>query len=269
MLNNQAAQVVGFAAGGALAANLGPRAVLALDAATFLVSIAVIGLAAPREAVRPAGNDEAAVPVSRRLRTVRTRLWDDGEVRALLALSALAGFFVAPEGLAVPLAQQWGWSTTRAGLLLAAIPLGSVLGVYFMVRRVRPARRVPVATVMAVLCGVPLVLSAPVASFPIAFACWTASGAFAAYQVEVISRIVQTIPDSVRAQTVGVVNAVLIGVQGLGVALFGVVADALSPARAVALAGALGTLAAIQIARTVLRDRQRPATAPCVSTDAR
>ncbi len=241
LLSIQGAQVVGFAAGGALVAALSPRAVLALDAATFLVSVAIIGRLAPREPNRPdAGEAHPALHA----RTVRAVLWKNHRIRALVGLSALAGFFVAPEGVAVPFAAQWPESTTRAGLLLAAIPLGSVVGVYLLVHRTPRSRRTQVASAMAVLCGVPLMLSGWAGSFPVAFACWFASGAFAAYQVEVITQVVHSIPDRLRARSVGVWNAVLLGVQGLGLAAFGAIGDLLTPARSVALAGTLGMLAA-------------------------
>lgn len=253
MLGNQAAQVIGFAAGGGLVALFGPRSVLALDAATFLVSVLLVGLAAPREPDVRNPDDTGEHVDATEAATARAVLWHNRRARALIALSALAGFFVAPEGLAVPFAAGWPSSASRAGLLLAAIPLGSVLGVYVLVRRVPVASRIRAALTMGVLCGLPLVLSGVVHSFPLALACWFLSGTFAAYQVEAITQVVQTIPDRLRARSVGICNAILLGAQGLGVALFGSIADGISPAHSVALAGGLGSGLALLLAAGPLR----------------
>jgi len=255
MLSNQGAQVIGFAAGGALVAALGPSWALAVDAATFVVSALLVALAAPggtdgrRAPVEPAGPGST--------RSARAVLWRDRRVRALVALSALAVFFIAPEGLAVPFAGQWHASTTRAGLLLAAIPLGSVFGVYALVRRVPPRRRNSAAYAMAIGCGVPLVVSGAVDQFGLALACWFVSGACAAYQVEVLTQIVQGIPDGLRGRALGICNAVLLGAQGLGVAAFGSIGDALTPARAIVLAGAAGVAGAVVLVGGPLRRASR------------
>jgi MFS family permease len=261
MLGNQGAQVIGFAAGGGLVALLEPRGVLALDAATFLFSVLLVGLAAPREP--PAALESSALTgdAAEEAATARAVLWHNHRARALVALSALAGFFVAPEGLAIPFASGWPSPTTRAGFLLAAIPLGSVLGVYVLVRKVPVRRRTAVATAMAVSCGLPLVLSGSVVSFPLALGCWFLSGVFAAYQVEAITQVVQSIPDRLRARSVGICNAILLGAQGIGVALFGSIADGTTAAHAVALAGGLGSLLALLLAAGPLRlraDATRP-----------
>jgi MFS family permease len=237
MLGNQGAQVIGFAAGGGLVALLEPRGVLALDAATFLFSVLLVGLAAPREP--PAALESSALTgdAAEEAATARAVLWHNHRARALVALSALAGFFVAPEGL------------------------GSVLGVYVLVRKVPVRRRTAVATAMAVSCGLPLVLSGSIVSFPLALGCWSLSGVFAAYQVEAITQVVQSIPDRLRARSVGICNAILLGAQGIGVALFGSIADGTTAAHAVALAGGLGSLLALLLAAGPLRlraDATRP-----------
>ena len=239
MLSSQGSQVVGFAVGGALVAALGARSVLGLDALTFVVSALLIGAGAPREPGPPAPPDPSEASPA------RAGLWRDRRVRRLVLLSALAAFFVAPEGLAVPFAAELGGSTTAAGLLLASIPLGSVAGIYVLVRRVPPAKRATVAGVMAVGAGVPLLASGLPHSLPAAAALWFVSGAGAAYQVEVLTRLVHMVPDAVRSRALGVVNAILLGAQGLGVAAFGAVADGITARAAVALAGGIGAVAAV------------------------
>jgi len=257
MLSSQAAQVVGFGVGGALVATLGPSWALMIDASTFALSALLMGVLAPsagderRRAAEPAPSGPA--------QSARSVLWADRRVRALLALSALAGFFIAPEGLAIPVAQQWHVSTTRAGLLLAAIPLGSVVGVYVLVRRVPRGRRTPVAYAMAAACGLPLVVSGVAGQYAVAVACWFVSGALAAYQVEVLTQIVLSIPQSLRGRGLGVANAVLLGAQGVGLAVFGGLGDALTPGGAIVLAGAAGAACAGLLLVGPLRSSKVPA----------
>ena len=241
MLSSQGAQVVGFAVGGVLVASLGPSWALAIDAGTFALSALVMGVLAPA-----AGDERRASPPAESgpAPSLRSVLWSDPRVRGLVALSALAGFFIAPEGLAVPVAQEWHVSTARAGLLLAAIPLGSVVGVLVLVRWVPRSRRNGAAYAMAVACGLPLVVSGIVARYPIALACWFLSGAFAAYQVEILTRVVLSIPQSLRGRGVGLATSVLLGAQGVGLAVFGGLGDALTPSGAIVAAGAAGALCA-------------------------
>jgi hypothetical protein len=88
---------------------------------------------------------------------------------------------------------------------------------------------------------VPLVVSGVLPDVRVAAACWVLSGALAAYQLEVLTEIVQLIPDAVRGRSMGICSAVLLGAQGIGIAVFGAVAQGLGPAGAVGIAGALGT----------------------------
>jgi hypothetical protein len=70
---------------------------------------------------------------------------------------------VVPEAIAVPYAAQIGTGPTEAGLLMAAGPLGGVLGAWAFVRYVPLAARERFLGVLAVLAAVPLlpVLAAP------------------------------------------------------------------------------------------------------------
>lgn len=244
MIMNQGAQVVGFALGGVLVAILEPRGALVLNAATFLLSALVVGVglrgpepqrAAPAEPVEPARTRAVVV------------MWRDRRLVGLLALSALAGLFVVPEGLAAPFASDTGATTTELGLLLAAIPLGSAIGVVLLVRCVPRLHRGTLAGWMAIGCGLPLALPALVASWPLALGCWLVSGLLAAYQVEVMTSIVQRIAPELRSRGVGVASAVLVGAQGIGLIAFGEVARLTSSAHAIGIAGLCGSALALAL----------------------
>ncbi|MBE7190360.1 MAG: hypothetical protein INR67_18880, partial [Jatrophihabitans endophyticus] len=57
--------------------------------------------------------------------------------------------------------------------------------------------------------------------------------------------LVRWAPDDVRARLVSVCSSLLLGVQGIGPLIFGLVASGSSPALAVTWAGAVGTVAAV------------------------
>jgi hypothetical protein len=250
MMSNQAAQVLGFAAGGVLVGTLGPRLTLVVDAATYLFSALLISTA-----LRPAvGKWRSGGPTGRDAATPGFGgLWREPHIRALLALSALAGLFIVPEGLAVPFGTETGASPTGIGIMLAAIPLGGAIGAVVLVRLVPPHRRRAVAGLMAVGCGVPLVASGFADHWPIAAGCWLLSGVLAAYQVEAMTELVHLIPDAVRARLVGAASSVLLGAQGLGLVAFAGVAHYATPGHAIGLAGLLGSALAVVLVIGPLR----------------
>jgi hypothetical protein len=69
----------------------------------------------------------------------------DPKLRALLALACVSGFYIAPEGLVVPYSDQIGAGTWGVGVLLAANPLGTAIGMVLLSRFVAPDRRVRLA----------------------------------------------------------------------------------------------------------------------------
>ena len=106
----QASQLIGFAVGGVAVAAVGARSALAIDAASFAVSAALLrcGLQ-PRPAARTA---PAVTRKSGLMGGLRVVL-GNRHLRLLLGLSWLAGIWVLPEGLAVRYAAAVG--TDRPG----------------------------------------------------------------------------------------------------------------------------------------------------------
>ncbi|MDT4945392.1 MAG: hypothetical protein QOH14_2125 [Pseudonocardiales bacterium] len=244
MITGQIAQAAGFAVGGAVVALVHPRAALALDAATFVASAVIVGVL-----VRP--ERSALNPVRSRVRhgahvsaTVRT-IRRDARLQQLIALCLLAGLFVVPEGLAVPYAKEIGGTTLGVGVLMAAIPFGSVVGAYAVLRLISPGRRGSVVGLMAVLTGLPLVVCSLHPPMVWSVVLWVLSGVFAAYQVDVLTSIVQRLPPERRASGVGLIGSGLLCAQGLGVTAFGVLAIRVTPGAAIGAAGALGSVLAL------------------------
>lgn len=244
MMTNQVAQVAGFAIGGAVVTLLGPHWTLALDALTYALSATVITTTvrvSRSKGARPDRSDARPVSFWRCMQD----LFGNAHLRALVVLSWLAGFFVVPEGLAAPYAHALGGPSGSVGYLLAAIPLGSVAGAYLLLRTMPPRWRTRAIGPLAVLSGLPLLGCVAEPALAWSMLLWFASGLFSAYQLDVMTRIVNLTPPTRRGRVVGVLGASLLGVQGLGLIVFGVVADAVSTGATIALAGAAGSLFAV------------------------
>ena len=89
MIASQAAQVIGFGAGGLAVAALAPRGALLVDAGSFLLSAVLIAvLLRSQHTERPAPDEGARGGVR-----LSADVWRIGDFRFLVIFSALAGFF--------------------------------------------------------------------------------------------------------------------------------------------------------------------------------
>ncbi|MGQ0576855.1 MAG: MFS transporter [Pseudonocardia sp.] len=248
-ITNQAAQVAGFACGGLLVAALGAPMALLVDAATFALSALVLAVGV-RARRRPGSGRRAE-------RGARSRwgrgaldgfvvIFADRRRRALALLAWLVGCYVVPEALAAPYAAQIGAGPAAVGLLMAADPLGSVLGVWLFVRFVPAQARERLIGVLAVGAGLPLIACLARPGVAVAFACWAVGGMLAtAYLVQAQASFVRATPDAVRGRALGVAASGIIAAQGLAVLGGGAVADLVDPATAIAGSGAVGSLLAV------------------------
>jgi predicted MFS family arabinose efflux permease len=252
-VTNQAAQVGGFAVGGLLVALLSPAAALGLNAATFAVSALVLrlGLAA-RPVPVPDGGGLPAPPAASWLADAREGLRTvlrDPRRRVLAAMVWLVGCSVVPEALAVPYAEQLGLDTSAAGILMAADPAGSVLGVWaftrFVPERLRPGAVGP----LAVAAAIPLSLCALAPGLGATILLWAVAGACAtACLVQCQADFVRATPPHLRGRAIGVAASGLIGAQGLAMLLGGWAAEAWGTRSAVAACGILGFGLAVVLA---------------------
>jgi predicted MFS family arabinose efflux permease len=253
-LTSQSAQLVAFAGGGLLVAAVSPAAGLALDAATFVVSALLIRFGVQE---RPAAvTDTADLTTGVRAFLYRTGagarlVWRDPALRALVALNWLAGFYVVPEALAAPYANAIGAGTGAAvGWLMAADPIGSVIGAWIFGRRWIPEPvQVRGLGVLGILAGIPLILCLLWPGLVTGMLFFALSGLLATgYNIQGTVNFVRRLPNNQRAQGSGLNSAGLITVQGLGSLVAGLLADAIGPAHAIAAAGAAGALVAVPIA---------------------
>jgi MFS family permease len=243
-VTNQAAQVSGFAVGGLLVALLSPAAALGLNAATFAVSALVLrlGLAArpvpvPDGAGLPAPAASWPADAREGLRTVL----HDPRRRVLAAMVWLVGCSVVPEALAVPYAEQLGLDTSAAGILMAADPAGSVLGVWLFTRFVPERLRSGAVGPLAVAAALPLSLCALAPGLGATILLWATAGACAtACLVQCQADFVRATPPHLRGRAIGVAASGLIGAQGLAMLFGGWAAEEWGTRAAVAACGIIG-----------------------------
>lgn len=247
-ITNQTAQIVGFATGGLLVAALSPSAALLVDAATFVLSAIVVrfGVAARP---RPGAADTEPGEGEHGLRGVLTGIsviFTDPRRRALVALAWFVGCYVVPEALAAPYAAQIGAGPTAVGVLMAADPLGSVIGVWLFVRFVPADVRSRLIGVLAVGAGLPLVVCLLRPGLAGAFVLFGLSGILSsAYLLQAQACFVRATPDAVRGRAIGVAVSGIIAGQGIAVLGGGLLADGTSASTAIAVSGAVGSFLAL------------------------
>jgi len=258
-MTNQGVQMLGFALGGFAILNLGPYRGLALDAATFLAS-ALILVAAVRRRPAPGRGGEAR-PSAWRMAAAGIRLvFGDQRLRTLVLFAWLCGFYIITEGLAVPyaatLTDDPDLLPVVSGLLMAALPTGTVIGAVLFTRYVTPVRRLRVMGWMAMLSCAPLALCAVRPPLAVVLAAWVLSGIGGAYQLAANAAFVQCVPAERRGQAFGLVQSGLLAVQGVGILLGGAAAERLGPEPVVALAGVAGTVCAALLGPAWARSRE-------------
>jgi MFS family permease len=242
-ITSQTAQLVGFGGGGVLVAAVSPGVALLGNAASFALSALVlrVGLAD-----RPAPASGPGAPAIGGLRGIAAGLVEiatDPRRRALVLLAWLVGLYVVPEALAAPYADQLGSGPAVVGLLMAADPFGSVLGVWLFVRFVPAGTRARLVGLMAVAAGLPLALCILRPGVPLTLLLWAMSGMLStAYLLQTQASFVRATPDGGRGRAIGVAASGIIAAQGAAVLLGGLLADVWDPATAVAAAGALGAV---------------------------
>ena len=240
----QAASVVGFALGGAFVALTTTRGALALDAATFVASAVVVRLGVSRH-VPPGGGDGAprlAGLLAASAEGIRL-VFADRLLRSILLLAWVgAAFSVVPEGLAVAIAGGGDDRSVEVGLLIAAMPLGVVVGGLLAARLMAPKTRVRLMLPMAATMFVPLLLTPLSPSLVVTGVLWAVAGLGAAFQLAANAVFVQAVPPEARARAFGVAASGLQVSQGLALAGAGAVAEWVDPTAVVAGAAAIGLL---------------------------
>ncbi|MFD0474921.1 MFS transporter [Nonomuraea thailandensis] len=147
------AQVVGYAAGGGIAAH-SPHVALLLNAGTFLGSAYLLRR---HVKLRPATLATAArTGLWRETRQGYAVVFGDPVMRAIAFIAfATVAFVVVPEGLAAAWAAELDGGGAAQGLIMAANPLGVVVGGLLLTRLLRPSTRTRLIRPLAILAPSP------------------------------------------------------------------------------------------------------------------
>src|SRR5581483_1448348 len=165
----------------------------------------------------------------------------------------LAAFYNAPEGVVTPLARAVGGGAAAVGAILAAEAVGETLSALLFSRFVAPSTRLRLMGPLAVAtCGV-LVLffwrPGLAGSLLILFA----SGLGACYQLAANAAFVSAAPAGQRSQAFGLAQGGMSLGHGIVMILAGAAAGHHSPARVIAVCGAVGAVAALLITLSLAR----------------
>ncbi len=258
----QFAQVLGFAAGGAVVAFFGTRWSLIIDAATFAASALIVRAWVrwrPAQATAAAGQRQpsrlAGILAGARLIFARPAL------RTPMLFGWLSAFYNAPEGVVTPLARDLGGGATAVGVILAAEALGQTAGAIVLSRFVAPATRLRFMGPLAVASCAVLILFFWRPGLAVSLLILVASGLFASYQLAANAAFVSAAPQEQRSQAFGLAQGGISLGQGTVMILAGAAADHYSPAWVIAISGTVGAAVAVAIAVSWARDRRQLAKA--------
>jgi MFS family permease len=256
----QALQVGGFAVGGLVVALIGVRPALAFDTVSYFVSaLMVFFLVRPREAPwrtrheltsAEHGDSASGSPLVRpttwasTVEGLRTVAGNPRMVRLFALLGLGPAIAVITEALAVPLADLLGGGLRLAGLIMAAPPLGTVVGL-FLLGRVPMTIQRRLLPSLAIGTGVTMVLAGVATELPrgdllvlvVLFVC----GGCVSYISTIQSEISSMVESGLRGRIFGLANATLQLSQGLAIVLAGLIAISGELALAIVVIAALFT----------------------------
>ncbi|WP_406374540.1 MFS transporter [Streptomyces sp. NBC_00647] len=235
---SQSALLAGFGAGGLLLTVVSPRHALLVTVCTFLVSAVLLRFGTRR---RPARAHRGQALVRDSLGGARQVL-ADRRIRVLLLLFWVPPMFaVAPEALAAPYADGIGAGSTGLGLLMCALPVGTIAGELFAGSRLRPATRNRLTLPLVCVTLLPYAGYALRPGLGWSLVLLVLAGAGSAYTLGLDQWFVRAVPDELLGRAMTLNSAGLMTVQGLGMALSGVVAEFAGARATVVGAGVLGT----------------------------
>ncbi|RSS82883.1 MFS transporter [Streptomyces sp. WAC06614] len=231
---SQSAQLTGFGLGGVLLALVSPRSALAVTAAGFAGSALLLRYGTRRRPARAAG-DRSSLPAG--LRAVL----GDRRTRSLMLLFWLPSLFlVVPEALMAPYVDGLGAGTTALGLLMCALPVGTVAGELWAGSALSARARSRLVGPLAVAGFLPLLGYALRPGLALLAGLLLLAGLAHAYTLGLDQWFVEVVPEELRGRAMTLLSTGLMTLQGVGMALAGLAAEFLPLHQVVAGAAVLG-----------------------------
>lgn len=237
---SQSALLVGYGAGGLLLTVVSPRHALLITVGTFLASAALLRFGTRRRPARLRDREQGG--------GTRVLLRNRRVLVLLLVFWVPAMFLVFPEALAAPYSHTLGAGSTGLGLLMCALPVGTIAGELFAGARLGPATRERIVLPLLCLAVVPYL------GYALAPGLWPSllllvlAGACSAYTLGLDQWFVRAVPEELRGRAMTLLSAGLMTIQGVGMALAGVVAEVMGVRAAVVAAGVVGTVSCVGLA---------------------
>ncbi|BAL86717.1 putative MFS transporter [Actinoplanes missouriensis 431] len=238
-------QIAGFATGGLLVLVLSPGQTLLAGAGLHLLAAVVARFGLSRRAPRAAGRPSVAETWR-----VNRRLWAIPGVRPIyLALWIPNGLIVGCEALFVP------WSSSGAGVLLAAAAAGMLAGDVLAGRYLTPRWRTRLAPLLRLLLAVPYLLF--VLDPPLPIAAFAAAAASVGYCSTLLLQegLVAITPPETRGQALGLHTSGMLTMQAVCAALAGTVAEHTAPGVAIAAMASASIVVTLALAPALRRRR--------------
>jgi MFS family permease len=241
----QLTMVVGPALAGIIIGTLGLRAAYGLDAASFLVMLAMVGLMRPQPAPQ-AGQPE---PFLRSVRSGLSFAARHGELMGSFAIDLVAMTFGMPRALFPALALTvYNAGPEGVGLLYAAVSAGAVVAALTTgwLGHVRRLGRIVVGAVA--VWGASIALLGLTGKLAVAMVCLLAAGAADSVSAVCRSTIMQTAtPDAMRGRMGSIFTLVVAGGPRLGDVESGSVAAAFGVQASVVSGGLLCMLGIVPV----------------------
>ncbi len=228
-VTGQAAQLAGYLLGAGLA-GYHPHLALLMDAGTFAISAACIGLGIG--SYRPGLERSQRTHLLRETAEGFNVVFRTDVLRAIaILIFTLMLFTTVPEGLAAAWAGKMttseGGAGVAQGLIMAGYPAGFILGGLVVGRLLRPSVRQTLIrpfAVMAPLSSVPALLNPrPALVGLMTLACgFAVAGLFPSAN----GLFVRALPDAFRARAFGIMQSGVQVIQGVSIVVCGALADA-------------------------------------------
>ncbi|KUN27300.1 MFS transporter [Streptomyces antibioticus] len=261
---SQGALLAGYGVGGVLLTVVSPRHALLITVVTFCASAGLLRFGTRRRPARAAAGGNALVTDSL---TGARQVLADRRVRVLLFLFWLPPMFaVVPEALAAPYADELGAGSVGLGLLMCALPVGTIAGELWAGARLRPAARERIALPLVCVTLLPYVGYVLHPGLAVSLLLLFLSGVGSAYTLGLDQWFVRAVPEGLRGRAMTLLTAGLMTIQGVGMALAGVAAEFAGVAWTVAGAGVVGAVCCAVLAAEARRTGEQTAARPNAKT---
>lgn len=237
-VSSEGAQVMGYLAGGVMAA-FNPRLALLVNAGTFALSALLVW-----RGVRPRPATTTTAHRSHLMRETAQGfrvVFGNRVLRSIaLLVFTVVLFPIVIQGLAVGWAHDLDAGARTQGMVMASVPVGAALGSVIVGRLMRPSLRRRMVRPLAILAALALVPALLDPGVAVVCVIGLLAGSATSVIYPLNGLFVQALPNAFRARAFGVMQGGLQIVQGSAVLVTGAIGDAVSVAQVVGIWGILG-----------------------------